>query len=35
VPGLLKKTVAWADYDDGERSIASAIKRMGSAKLAA
>ncbi|WP_202322625.1 DNA ligase D [Mesorhizobium sp. 113-3-9] len=35
VPGLLKKTVAWADYDDGERSIASAIKRLGSAKLAA
>lgn len=35
VPGLLKKTVAWADYDDGERSIATAIKRLGSAKLAA
>ncbi|WP_095091504.1 DNA ligase D [Mesorhizobium sophorae] len=35
VPGLLKKTVAWADYNDGERSISSAIKRMGSAKLAA
>jgi bifunctional non-homologous end joining protein LigD len=34
-PGLLKKTVAWADYDDGERSIATAIKRLGSAKLAA
>ncbi|MBM2712687.1 DNA ligase D [Mesorhizobium caraganae] len=35
VPGLLKRTVAWADYDDGERSIATAIKRLGSAKLAA
>lgn len=35
VPGLLKKTVAWADYDEGERSIATAIKRLGSAKLAA
>ncbi|MGX5843543.1 DNA ligase D [Mesorhizobium sp. ArgA1] len=31
VPGLLKKTAAWADYDDGERSIASAIKRIGAA----
>ncbi|MCV3210014.1 DNA ligase D [Mesorhizobium sp. YC-39] len=35
VPSLLKKTVAWADYDDGERSISSAIKRIGSTKLAA
>ena len=35
VPGLLKRTLAWADYDDGARSIASAIKRLGSAKLAA
>lgn len=35
VPGLLKKTVAWADYDDGARSISTAIKRFGSAKLAA
>ncbi|ESY27955.1 DNA ligase D [Mesorhizobium sp. LNJC391B00] len=35
VPGHLKKTVAWADYDDGERSISIAIKRIGSAKLAA
>jgi bifunctional non-homologous end joining protein LigD len=35
VPGLLEKTVAWTDYDDGERSIAVAIKRLGSAKLAA
>jgi len=34
-PGLLKKTVAWADYDSGERSIATAIKRLGSAKLVA
>ncbi|QKC85371.1 DNA ligase D [Mesorhizobium sp. NZP2077] len=35
VPGLLKKTVAWADYPEGERSISTAIKRFGSAKLAA
>jgi bifunctional non-homologous end joining protein LigD len=35
VPSLLKKTVAWADYDDGGRSISTAIKRLGSAKLAA
>jgi bifunctional non-homologous end joining protein LigD len=35
VPGLLKKTVAWTDYGDGERSISTAIKRLGSAKLAA
>ena len=35
VPSLLKKTVAWADYDDGGRSISSAIKRIGSTKLAA
>ena len=34
-PILLKKTVAWADYDEGERSIAAAIRRLGSAKLAA
>lgn len=35
VPSLLQKTVAWADYCEGERSIGSAIKRLGSAKLAA
>jgi bifunctional non-homologous end joining protein LigD len=35
VPSLLKKTVAWADYDEGARSISSAIKRMGAAKIAA
>jgi bifunctional non-homologous end joining protein LigD len=35
VPSLLKKTAAWTDYDDGERPIATAIKRLGSAKLAA
>ncbi|TGQ35667.1 DNA ligase D [Mesorhizobium sp. M00.F.Ca.ET.216.01.1.1] len=34
-PSLLKKTVAWAEYDEGERSIVTAIKRIGSAKLAA
>lgn len=34
-PSLLKKTVAWADYDDGERPISTAIRRLGSAKLAA
>ena len=35
VPSLLKKTIAWADYAEGERSISAAIKRIGSAKLAA
>ena len=34
-PILLKKTVAWADYDEGERSIAAAIRRLGPGKLAA
>ena len=35
VPGLLKKTSAWADYSEGERPLRNAIKRLGSAKLAA
>ncbi len=35
VPGLLKKTKAWADYLEGERSLRDAIKRLGSNKLAA
>ena len=29
VPGLLKKTRAWADYRDGERSLKEAIKALG------
>ncbi|WP_174301248.1 DNA ligase D [Caulobacter sp. S45] len=29
VPGLVKKLTAWADYCDGERSLANAIKRLG------
>lgn len=35
VPSLLRKTIAWADYAEGARSISTAIKRIGSAKLAA
>lgn len=35
VPSLMKKTPAWAGYDDGERSISTAIRRMRSTKLAA
>jgi bifunctional non-homologous end joining protein LigD len=35
VPGFLKKTKAWVDYSEGERSLRDAIKRFGSAKLAA
>ena len=30
VPNLLKKTKAWADYCDSEKSLAIAIKRLGS-----
>ena len=29
VPPLLKKLTAWTDYDDGERPLAPAIKRLG------
>ncbi len=29
VPGLLDKTKAWAEYGDSERSLAGAIKRLG------
>ena len=29
VPTLVKKLTAWADYCDGERSLADAIKRLG------
>jgi bifunctional non-homologous end joining protein LigD len=29
VPGLLKRTKAWADYDEGARSLAGAIERLG------
>jgi bifunctional non-homologous end joining protein LigD len=28
-PALLEKTTAWADYCDGERPLAAAIKRLG------
>ena len=35
VPGLLGKTEAWADYDDGERPLADAIKRLGKTRIAA
>lgn len=35
VPGLLKRTKAWADYLDGERPLRDAIKRLGFNKLAA
>jgi bifunctional non-homologous end joining protein LigD len=35
LPGLLRKTKAWADYADGERPLADAIGRLGKAKLAA
>jgi bifunctional non-homologous end joining protein LigD len=30
VPALIPKLTAWADYCDGERSLAEAIKRLGS-----
>jgi bifunctional non-homologous end joining protein LigD len=29
VPALVKKLTAWADYCDGERPLAAAIKRLG------
>ena len=29
VPSLLKNLIAWADYDDGERPLTPAIKRLG------
>ncbi len=29
VPGLLAKLTAWVDYGDGERSLAAAVKRLG------
>jgi bifunctional non-homologous end joining protein LigD len=35
VPALLKKSKAWADYQNGERPLADAIKRLGSARMAA
>jgi bifunctional non-homologous end joining protein LigD len=28
VPQLLRKTIAWADYCDGEQSLAVAVKRL-------
>ncbi|WP_136620819.1 MULTISPECIES: DNA ligase D [Mesorhizobium] len=35
VPSLLEKTIAWADYAEGARSISTAIQRIGSTKFAA
>jgi bifunctional non-homologous end joining protein LigD len=35
VPALLKRTKAWADYGEGEQPLRDAIRRLGSAKLAA
>jgi bifunctional non-homologous end joining protein LigD len=35
VPGLLKKSKAWADYCDSERSLEDAIKRLGKTRVAA
>jgi bifunctional non-homologous end joining protein LigD len=35
VPALLRKSKAWAEYCDSERSLEDAIKRLGNAKLAA
>jgi len=35
VPALLRKSKAWADYCDGERSLDQAIKRFGKTGLAA
>jgi bifunctional non-homologous end joining protein LigD len=35
VPVLLRKTKAWVEYYDGERSLEDAIKRLGKAKRAA
>jgi bifunctional non-homologous end joining protein LigD len=29
VPALVKKLRAWEDYDDGERPLAGAIRRLG------
>ena len=29
VPALVRKLKAWADYDDGERSLAEAVERLG------
>ena len=34
VPGLLKKTKAWADYDEGARPLADAMKRLAKAERA-
>ena len=34
VPALLRKTVAWADYAEGERALAPAIKRLGKTRAA-
>ena len=29
VPALLGKSTAWADYDEGERKLTAAIRRLG------
>ena len=29
VPALMRKLKAWTDYDDGERSLAEAVERLG------
>ncbi len=34
VPALLRKTEAWADYAEGQRPLASAIKRLGKTRAA-
>ncbi|HEX4766067.1 MAG TPA: DNA ligase D [Lichenihabitans sp.] len=34
VPNLLRKTEAWADYADGERALAPAIRRLGKTRVA-
>ena len=35
VPALLRKTKAWADYDESGHSLSDAIKRLGVSKIAA
>ena len=35
VPALMARAKAWAEYDDGKRPLADAIKLLGPAKRAA
>ena len=35
VPGLIGKSKAWADYEDGARPLEEAIRRLGTTKIAA